>query len=131
MADVKTDKQARRRGRPDEGARDAVIEAARELFVERDYAAVSTEEIISRAGVSRGALYHHFPGKVDVFRAVFVDGERKLVERLASVAQPGAPFESLRAGARAYLRECETNVELRRIGLVQSRAVRLAGLARR
>jgi AcrR family transcriptional regulator len=123
MTDVKTDQPARRRGRPDEGARDAVIEAARQLFIEHDYADVSTDQIISRAGVSRGALYHHFPGKVDVFRAVFVEGERKVVQRLAAEAQADSPFESLRAGSRAYMREAETNVELRRIGLAQSRAV--------
>lgn len=124
MTNVKSRAPARRRGRPDEGARDAVVAAARQLFVERDYKDVSTEQIIGRAGVSRGALYHHFPGKVDVFRAVFEDGERKLVERLAAAAaDAGSPFEALLAGSRAYLRECETNVELRRIGLVQSRAV--------
>ncbi|HET7483978.1 MAG TPA: helix-turn-helix domain-containing protein, partial [Solirubrobacterales bacterium] len=55
------------RGRPSEGAREAVIEAARDLFVERDYARVSIAQILERSGVSRGALYHHFPTKLDLF----------------------------------------------------------------
>ncbi len=40
------------------------------LFIERDYEHVSTDEILRSAGVSRGALYHHFPGKLDLFEAV-------------------------------------------------------------
>ncbi len=85
---------------------------------------VSTEEIIRRAGVSRGALYHHFPGKTELFRAVFQSSEARVVERLAAAAATAdGPFEQLVAGSRAYLQEAESNPELRRIGLLQSRAV--------
>jgi AcrR family transcriptional regulator len=114
----------RARGRPSEGARQALVEAAHELFMERDYAAVSTEQILERSGVSRGALYHHFPSKLDLFRAVFEASERRVMERVAAQAAGAeTPFDALREGARAYLRECESNEELRRIGLGQSRAV--------
>ncbi len=115
----------RGRGRPEEGVRDAVLEAATALFVERDYDDVTTEEIISRAGVSRGALYHHFPGKIDLFRAVYDASERRAMERIATAAAADAdgPFEILLAASRAYLREAETSIELRRIGIIQSRAV--------
>ncbi len=114
----------RKRGRPSEGAREALVEAARELFVERDYDRVSTEEIVERSGVSRGALYHHFPTKLDLFQAVYEASEWRLIERLAA-ALPAteSPFEALLEGARLYLRQCETDEELRRIGLTQSRAV--------
>ena len=110
MEIVKNPPVARGRGRPDEGARDAVLEAATDLFVERDYDDVTTEDIIERAGVSRGALYHHFPGKLDLFRAVYDASERRAMARIAAAAaDAGAPFEVLIAASRAYLREAETS----------------------
>jgi AcrR family transcriptional regulator len=112
------------RGRPSEGARQALIEAAHELFMERDYERVSTEEILARSGVSRGALYHHFPTKLDLFRVVFMASEQRVISRIAAQASPSSsPFETLLVLARGYLRAAETDEELRRIGLGQSRAV--------
>lgn len=111
-------------GRPSEGAREALVEAAHELFLERDFDQVSTAEILKRSGVSRGALYHHFPSKLDLFRAVFEASERRVIARIAARASgSGGPFDALLEGARAYLRQCEVDGELRRIGLTQSRAV--------
>ncbi len=112
------------RGRPSQGAREAVVAAAHELFMERDYEQVSTEQILERSGVSRGALYHHFPTKLDLFRAVFMDSERRVIDRIAAQATtPPSPFEALVALSRGYLRAAEGDEELRRIGLTQSRAV--------
>jgi AcrR family transcriptional regulator len=114
----------RARGRPSEGAREAVLEAARDLFMERDYERVSIEEILERSGVSRGALYHHFPTKLDLFLAVFEASERRVIGLvIAGAAGSAGPFEALVNAAKAYLRLCETDAELRRIGLTQSRAV--------
>ena len=114
----------KRPGRPSEGARDALVEAAHELFVERDYDRVSTEEILERAGVSRGALYHHFPTKLDLFRAVFQASEQRVIDRIVARVPAGAtPFEAIVHLAREYLRAAETDDELRRIGLGQCRAV--------
>lgn len=114
----------RARGRPSEGAREALIAAARELFLAHDYDQVSTAQILDRSGVSRGALYHHFPSKLDLFRAVYEESERRLVEQIGAEAMAAAtPFEGLLVGARAYLRRCETDEEFRRIGLMQSRVV--------
>jgi AcrR family transcriptional regulator len=92
--------------------------------MERDYDDVPTGEILARSGVSRGALYHHFPSKLDLFRAVFDASERRVLEQVATeVAAAATPFDVLLESTRAYLRQCETNEELRRIGLLQSRAV--------
>jgi AcrR family transcriptional regulator len=92
--------------------------------MERDYGDVSTEEIIERSGVSRGALYHHFASKRDLFKVVFETGERRalglVIERAMAA---GSPFAALLESARAYLQLCETDEELRRIGLLQSRVV--------
>ena len=118
---------AKGRGRPPTGARDALVAAMRELLIERDFDELSTEEILERAGVSRGAMYHHFPSKVDLFRAAWQESERDNITRIATAAaelDPGAgPFAQLVAGCRAYLREATIPRELQRIGLRQSRSV--------
>lgn len=119
-----TEVKIRPRGRPDEGARDALLEAATKLFIEHDYADVSTEEILGAAGVSRGALYHHFAGKRDLFREVYDASEARALARIAeSLAGIEDPFELLIAASRSYLREAETSEELRRLGILQSRVV--------
>src|SRR5271155_4324661 len=74
------------RGRPSEGARDALVAAARQPFTERGFNDVSTGEILARAGVSRGAMYHHFRSKTDLFRAVYLAAERDAMQRVAASA---------------------------------------------
>jgi AcrR family transcriptional regulator len=111
-------------GRPSEGAREALVEAAHDLFMERDFDQVSIEEILARSGVSRGTLYHHFPSKLDLFEAVYVASEQRALARIgAALSTESSPAEALLAAAKAYLRLCESDEELRRIGLTQSRAV--------
>ena len=86
----------RTRGRPSEGAREAVLAAAHALFMERDYDDVSTAEILERSGVSRGALYHHFPTKLDLFSSVWEASERR-VDRTGGRGGAGLrrrPFEA-------------------------------------
>ena len=61
--------QAERRA----ATRGRLLAVARELFARQGYEATATAQILSEAGVSRGAMYHHFPSKRDVFEAVFVD----------------------------------------------------------
>jgi len=61
-----------------EATRAALIGAARPLFAERGYGAVATEEIVRAAGVTRGALYHHFAGKEELFAAVYEEVEADL-----------------------------------------------------
>lgn len=84
--------------------RAALIAAARELFVTRGYADTSTPQIVAAAGLTRGALYHHFADKRDLFRAV-VTGEAAAVAAEIEAAAPARlpPGEALAAGARAYL----------------------------
>ena len=101
-----------------------MIDAARRLFIKRDYGEVTTADVLREAGVSRGALYHHFPSKRELYREVWRDSERRLIERLgAAAADAHTPFEALAAGCRTYLDEAATNREFQRIGLLQSRTV--------
>ncbi|NLS19448.1 TetR/AcrR family transcriptional regulator [Rhizobium sp. P40RR-XXII] len=82
----------------------ALIAAARALFVEKGYAETSTPEIVAAAGITRGALYHHFEDKRALFRAV-VREEALAVTRAIEQATPEqlAPRNALIAGSNAYL----------------------------
>jgi len=102
----------------------ALIAAARALFAERGYAGVGTEEIVQRAGVTRGALYHHFKGgKEDLFQAVLVQLATETTERVMRAALAvDDPFEALIVGANAFLDAC-TTTEVQRIMLVDGPSV--------
>jgi AcrR family transcriptional regulator len=90
-----------------DATRTALSAAARQLFTERGYAATSTTEIVERAGVTRGALYHHFAAKEDLFRAVFEQLEDEVTKYVAKEALTSAdPLEQLRRGTRASLDAC-------------------------
>jgi AcrR family transcriptional regulator len=84
--------------------RGALVQAARQLFARDGYAATGREAIVERAGVTRGALYHHFADKERLFQAVFEELEREVMARVAQAAAAGTgPLEKLRLGALAYL----------------------------
>jgi AcrR family transcriptional regulator len=102
-----------------------LVKAARSLFTARPYADVGTEEIVRRARVTRGALYHHFDDKRDLFRAVHEQMEAELVERIqAQIASSRAsdPVEGLQAGVRSYLDAC-ADPSFARITLVDAPSV--------
>lgn len=92
-----------------EATRDALLGAARELFTERGYGDTPTEEIVRRAGLTRGALYHHFRDKTDVFAAVFKDLTREMADKARAAAMAAGPtgsWEHLIEGCRAFLDAC-------------------------
>jgi AcrR family transcriptional regulator len=106
-----------------EETREALIATARTLFAKRGFAGVATEEIVRAARMTRGALYHHFTSKEDLFRAVYEDVERELVERIASDAMSaGDPVQALHAGARAFLDACE-DPAVQRIALIDAPSI--------
>jgi AcrR family transcriptional regulator len=81
----------------------ALIAAAREAFVARGYANTSTPDLVEAAGVTRGALYHHFADKQAMFRAV-VDAESAAVAaEVKAGAGDGSPIAALLLGGEAYL----------------------------
>ncbi len=105
--------------------RTALIAAARRLFTERGYDAVGTEEIVRAAGVTRGALYHHFGGKAELLEAVYERLEAESTERVARVvlgSELESPLEAMKAGIEAFLDEC-AEPELQRIALHDAPAV--------
>src|SRR5215216_1607564 len=78
--------QRGRQAERSEATRRALVDVARRLFAKRGYADVGTEEIVRRAGVTRGALYHHFSGKEDLFRAVAEQVEEEITRKSAEAA---------------------------------------------
>jgi AcrR family transcriptional regulator len=112
-----------RKAEQSEATRGALIAAARGLFAERGYAGVGTEEIVRAAGVTRGALYHHFADKKDLFRAVYEDIEAELVQEIAAGAMTATdPVSALRGGAKAWLDACE-DPAVQRIALLDAPSV--------
>ncbi|MGW5147461.1 TetR/AcrR family transcriptional regulator [Rhodococcus koreensis] len=103
--------------------REALVRAARVLFVEKGYFDTATEEIVAAAGVgTRGALYHHFTDKRALFRAVFELVESEQVEAAARFEDAETGLEALRRGIIGYL-EASPTPEVQRILLIDGPAV--------
>lgn len=105
--------------------REALIRAARPLFAEHGFAGVGTEAIVRAAGVTRGALYHQFADKRDLFAAVFEVVEAELTQRIgAAVDDSGLsdPVDLMELGARIWLEAC-AEPEAHRIVLVEAPSV--------
>jgi AcrR family transcriptional regulator len=103
--------------------RDHLIAVATRLFAERTYEGTSIEAVLAEAGVSRGALYHHFASKEELFEAVLEALEVDVGERLQ--AETGGIADTraaLRAGGRAWMRLTGDPV-VRRIVLVDAPSV--------
>jgi AcrR family transcriptional regulator len=105
----------------------AVLQAARELFAEKGYAGTGTEEIVARARVTRGALYHHFRDKAGLFRAVMQAvaadlADRLVTQQLSRATGAVSAWDQLREGFQAFLDAC-TGSDFQRIVLVDGPAV--------
>src|ERR1041385_6541421 len=108
------------RDRQAAATRELLVSVARELFGTKGYAATSVEEIIQRAGVARGALYHHFAGKDALFRAVYDTVQADTASRVVAAALGASePWTGVRAGLSAFLDAC-LEPEFRRIVVLDS-----------
>lgn len=102
---MQQENQTSTNGARSEATRTALINAARALFSKKGYAETSTPEIVTAAGVTRGALYHHFEDKMALFHAVVTDEYRAVagaIDALASQAH-GSAIDALRLGSRGYI----------------------------
>ena len=112
-----------RKAEQSEATRTALVQVALDLFAQRGYAGVPTEEIVRAAGVTRGALYHHFKDKRDLFGAVVERVEQQVMERVAIAAsQEADPWEQQRVAIGAYLDVC-LEPAVQRIVLVDAPSV--------
>lgn len=100
-----------------------LVSTARELFSSKGFADTSIEDLVRAAGVTRGALYHHFENKTDVFRAV-VEAEASALARslLGAAERKRDSWRQLEAGCLAYLDEC-TDPQMQQILLLDGPAV--------
>ena len=106
-------------------SRHALISAARRLFASDGYAAIGTERIAAEAGLSRGALYHQYADKLELFAAVLDDVEADIAQRMIAAVAGLDPIDTaglLLGGADAFLDAC-TDPEVQRIALIDGPSV--------
>jgi AcrR family transcriptional regulator len=105
--------------------REALVQAGRALFAAHGYADVALETIVRAAGVTRGALYHHFTDKTELFAAAFEQVEAEVAARMSEAivaANQTDPLEVMRLGTDFWLDAC-ADPEVQRIALVDAPAV--------
>ena len=118
-----------RRAEQTADTRQALLAAARRRFAEQGYAATGTEEIVADAQVTRGALYHHFRDKADLFQKVMEQVATEVAERLVAgelargAEEPSDAWTQLRAGFQSLLDISTTDSDFQRIVLVDGPAV--------
>jgi len=106
-----------------EATRTALLNAARILFVDKGFAETGTPEIVNEAAVTRGALYHHFKDKTDLFRAVYLaEAEAVAAAVLKGSEAPSSALEALMSGADAYFTAMKENGRAR-LMLIEAPAV--------
>jgi AcrR family transcriptional regulator len=112
----------RRQAERSDTTRRAIVEAACELFRDQGYVRTSIEQIAEKAGMSKGAVYHHYRDKTEVLAAVYEDLCRTMAGRLLASVRPDTdPVDVLKACAQQLLREY-VNSDYRQVALVDSPA---------
>ena len=108
-----------------EATRGKLIATGRLLFAEQGFAATSTEDILGASGVSRGAMYHHFSSKTELFQAVFEAVEEDLTNEIMVASTAGGetdPMRILELGFAAFLDQC-LHPEVQRIVMLEGPTV--------
>jgi len=95
----------------------ALITSGRREFTAEGFSGASLDRIAEQAGLTKGAIYHHFGSKIGLFEAVFRDAEHEIVRRIESRAESASSLaEGIRSGCEAFL-DVAVDDELRRITL--------------
>ena len=106
--------------------RRALLAAARSAFGERGYGPTSIDEIVRRAGVTKGALYHHFRDKDDLFAAVVEEVKREVTDVVGAAFVEAAerldPIETIVAGSQAFI-DAHADAAVQRITILDARSV--------
>ncbi|OII62024.1 TetR family transcriptional regulator [Streptomyces sp. CC53] len=106
-----------------EQTRKALLRESRRLFSSQGYAAVHLSEVVEAAGVTKGALYHHFESKAALFRAVLEEVQEEVAALVAATADAQEDsWDQLTSGCHAFL-DATTDPSVQRIMLVDGPAV--------
>jgi len=100
-----------------ETRRAQILEAAIACFGEKGYYGTSIDDIAAHTHLSKGAIYHHFESKRDIFLALFEEWSGDLLTRWRSIGEKSGPLEALGQDAREVLSVVEDIVPLSRAGL--------------
>ena len=109
--------------------RASLIAAARDVFGTQGFAGTNTEQIAAKAGVTKGAVYHHFSGKDDLFCAVFEQVQQEVADRVATVFLNLDPWDALVQGCNLWV-DAHQDPAVRQIVLRDARAVLGADVVR-
>ncbi len=119
-----------KKARQGAATRQALLDAACDLFGERGYAATSIDDVAQAANVTKGAFYHHYAGKQDLFAGVYEQVKREVSERVATAFLEPDPWVDLCAGCQAML-DAHLDPRVQRIVLHDAQAVLDADTIRR
>jgi AcrR family transcriptional regulator len=115
MTTTRAKRRISRRQEYSSSTRRALLKSAADLFAERGYAGTSLDEVVSAARVTKGALYHHFQGKLALFQAVFDHIESTAVKQItADVRREKDPWDKALTAVASFLQVCQ-QPEYRRI----------------
>jgi AcrR family transcriptional regulator len=120
--DVKVLNGKDRREAQGDATRLALLSAARELFGLNGYAATSIEEVAARAGVTKGAVYHHFGGKATLFQEVYAQVMREVSDQVVSKFNEPDHWVALTSGCQLMI-DAQLDPAVRRIALHDARSV--------
>jgi AcrR family transcriptional regulator len=115
----------RRTAQEAEQTRSSLLRAGRQLFTEKGFKNTTLEEVAASAGVTTGAVYHHFKDKRELFATIFVELERELDtlgRAAAAAADPASPRDAFLEGCRFYL-EYAQRPDFHRIVMIDGPAV--------
>ena len=100
-----------------------LVAIARKHFKTRGYSSTALEDIAKEAGMTRGAVYHHFDGKKGLFLAVFTDAQADIANRIIEVDKSGLPiWDRFISCNRIFLETC-LDSDLQKIVLIDAPAV--------
>ena len=100
--------------------RERLLEAAREIFAEKGFAAASIDEVVSRARVSRTSFYRFFANKEECMLAVFGEAVDRLAAAFAEAAEADQPEQRIRLGVREIVGALAADPSMARVVLVEA-----------
>jgi AcrR family transcriptional regulator len=102
--------------------RATLIEAAVRLFGSNGFQDTSLDEVVARANVTKGAHYHHFHGKEDLFRAVYEQVQKEVSDKVVAEFLRPDPWEALQVGCDLWI-DAHLDPAVQRIAMRDARAV--------